>query len=407
MQLRVNIALNPEDTECSEGTECDQVADCPKEHRGCEVETDPDSRVSSRSADASPIDGLNAGYVGTIPYTEPDLAHSICGTSRSEYRSETDRPDYRSCDRYLDDLRNVPLYVCSGSHQHADVDITGLQQGGIPTTSVVSHRPASPLPTSVSSAPPEGAIACMAGTVPSSPLDPPDGQISNQAPDLDVETLSLTLLHSTSDPGVLCPAPVGPRAVPIPVSSSSRQWVSVCHSVQSDEPPADDTPACPTYRHPTSDAEEPPDHCVFSDVTADLPPPSRSADDDDPLIPLANHDTLGLRQLLSDVGPLGPAYFDVSPAWSPYPWTCGPRPPSFVTEGGLCPCPQAGATSPVDWMMATARLLGLLRAPPHGIAHRPLGRLELSSCASDPAPGTPSGIICPPPVPIIQVDGLV
>ena len=268
------------DTGCSD---CDQVADRPRELLGCDIATEPDSSVFCRSADASPIDGLNAGYVITIPCTE----HTVCcrgipGTSSTltECRSEMDQSSHRSCDGYFDDFHvtsidfrgHMFMHVHSESCQHTSVDITGSQQGATPT----------------------------------------DGDCH----------------HSTS------------------------------------------SPARPTCRHPTIDAEEPPDHRLYSDVTGDLPPPSRTADDDDPLTPLANRDTLGLRQLSNDVGPLGPTYFDVSPAWSPYPWTCGPRPPSFVTEGGLCPCPRGGATSPVDWMMATARLLGPLRAPPHGIAHR-------------------------------------
>ena len=396
------------DTECSD---CDQVTDCPRELLGCDIATEPDSRVFCRSVDASPIDGLNAGYVITIPCTEHTCCRGFPGTcsTLTECRSEMDQSSHRSCDGpYFDDLHmtsidfrgHMFMHVHSESCQHTTVDITGSQQGVTPTDGDCHHSTSSS--ARIPSAPIEGALPSVAGTTPFFPLGYPDGQhCIIMTSDHDVGALSLTLLHSTVDPVILCPSPVGPNAVPIPVSSSSRQWVSVCHSVQSAEPPVDDTPACPTYRHPTSDAEEPPDHRLFSDVTDDLPPPSRTADDDDPLTPLANRDTLGLRQLVNDVGPLSPAYFDVSPAWSPYPWTCGPRPPSFVTEGGLCPCPHGGATSPVDWMMATARLLGLLRAPPHGIAHRPLGRLELSSCALDPSsPGTPSGITCPPPPPL-------
>ena len=56
--------------------------------------------------------------------------------------------------------------------------------------------------------------------------------------------------------------------------------------------------------------------------------------------PYANHDNSGLHPFLDDAGQ---ACCDLSQAWIPSPWTCGPRPPSFVGEGCPLPLPHAGA----------------------------------------------------------------
>ena len=57
-------------------------------------------------------------------------------------------------------------------------------------------------------------------------------------------------------------------------------------------------------------------------------------DDRCQLTPYANHDNPGLHPFWDDAGQ---ACCDLSPTWIPSPWTCGPRPPSFVSEG----CPLA------------------------------------------------------------------
>ena len=54
----------------------------------------------------------------------------------------------------------------------------------------------------------------------------------------------------------------------------------------------------------------------------------------------ADYDTIRLHPPLDDDGP---AYCDTGPTWTPPPWTCGPRPPSFFTARGPFPCPQERA----------------------------------------------------------------
>ena len=54
----------------------------------------------------------------------------------------------------------------------------------------------------------------------------------------------------------------------------------------------------------------------------------------------ADDDTTRLHPPLDDDGP---AYYDPTPTWTPPPWTCGPRPPSFLTAGGPLSRPREGA----------------------------------------------------------------
>ena len=204
------------------------------------------------SVDGSPMDGCDVGHGTATPWTELNCAHGIPGTSITECRSGTDQSGHRAGDGYFDDLHtaidlgcHVPLHVCSESCQHAAGEVTGLQQGVIPTRVDCHHRTSSS--AWVPPAPIEGAFPFVADTAPSFPLDPSDGQHSTPTSDPDVEALSLTVQG----------------------------------------PSGDDTPALPTYQSTISDAEEPPHHRYFYDVTAYHLPASCTADEDYPLTPMS------------------------------------------------------------------------------------------------------------------------
>ena len=89
-----------------------------------------------------------------------------------------------------------------------------------------------------------------------------------------------------------------------------------------------------TDRHPIIDARREP-----SDSTSIFMAALTTSDD---LWPTSNadDDTTRLHPPLDDDGP---AYCDTSPTWTQPPWTCGPRPPSFLVVGGPSPCPQERA----------------------------------------------------------------
>ena len=126
------------------------------------------------------------------------------------------------------------------------------------------------------------------------------------------------------------------------------------------------------------------DHCdlPFSDCTParhryrGLLPPNLYADDD----------TLGLHLLLGDGGS---AYFDMSLPWTPSLWTCGPRPPSFIAEGGPVPGPHHGASRHAHLLMAAIYLMDVLRAPPLGVTDLAAVDVTRPQCLGSPVPRHP------------------
>ena len=127
-------------------------------------------------------------------------------------------------------------------------------------------------------------------------------------------------------------------------------------AVLSDQIPADASETDPTDHPPCGQSCTDPSlhttHLLVSSVDDHLP--LTSADDD----------TLGLHLLLGDGGS---AYFDMSLPWTPPPWTCGPRPPSFIAEGGPVPSPHDGALRPSHLLTTAICPSGVFRAPTLGV----------------------------------------
>ena len=112
------------------------------------------------------------------------------------------------------------------------------------------------------------------------------------------------------------------------------------------------------------------DHPPCSRTTASYDPPLQAAHllvtrvDDHLPVTFADDDTLGLHFLLDDVGP---AYFDMSLPCTLSLWTCGPRPPSLIAEGGPVPSPHDGASRPSHLLTTAICPSGVFRAPTLGV----------------------------------------
>ena len=148
------------------------------------------------------------------------------------------------------------------------------------------------------------------------------------------------------------------------------------------------------------------DHPPCGHTTASCDPPLQAAHlfvtrvDDHLPVTFADDDTLGLHFLLDDVGP---AYFDMSLPCTLSPWTCGPRPPSFIAEGGPVPSPHDGASRPSHLLTTAICPSGVFRTPTLGVtdlATVDVTRPPVPRITGPPAPPDTTGLTVSPHPPM-------
>ena len=204
---------------------------------------------------------------------------------------------------------------------------------------------------------------------------------------------SLTLPHTSTVRVILCPHTDVIPKVPLTHDCFCEIAGDAVLPV-SDQVPAAASGTKPTDHPPCGHATE---SYGLRVQTEHLPV---SSIDDHLHVTSADYDTLGLHFLLDGVGS---AYFDMSLPWTLSPWTCGPRPPSFIAEGGPVPSPHDGASRPSHLLMTAICPSGVLRAPTLGVtdlATVDVTRPPVPRITGPPAPPVSTGLTVSPHPPM-------
>ena len=374
-----------------ESTSGNEVYD--QEHVGSDVESDLDSPVISHCCDPSPIVGCDLDCVAMSPWTEhssghisveldsgfppPDHHLGIPITEHSSNSSCTER--YSDCSDSGDVIPPNTERGCGA----LTVDRGFIAEPSPAVGDVIWRYP------DCESDSHSTELQCHAGYG-----FPPTGischgnaHLTSICAERHQAHRPAITLHQTPIPQAHATSNCNEGAVPC--VSEAHFHSSRLHRTTSDDGHRNSETRCPiAVLHPIPPCSDASSGAIMMSAYPCV------VDDRRQQTPYANHDNPGLHPFLDDAGQ---ACCDLRPTWIPSPWTCGPRPPSFVGEGCPLPLPHAGA-------VYAPRLL-VTKHPTCVSSTTPVNIPELASVDVDrlvlrtPHPSAPPAVPPSPPMP--------